>query len=160
MRTPTLQVSGVYSDLKHRGIIKLSGRDQNKFLQNLLSNDIEKLKPDELQYSLLLSPQGKVLYDFFVFKLQGDICLDCNKAYAEEIIKRLYMHKLHSNIDIALQPEISVYISNDRLTQSFYPDPRNINLGFRGYTANTSELTTFTMNSDLLGLYEEKRLVF
>ena len=48
--------------------LSIEGEDSNEFLQNLITNDINKCSEDNIIYSCLLSPQGKFLSDFFIFK--------------------------------------------------------------------------------------------
>ena len=60
-----------FTTLPRRGILALSGPDTIEFLQNLISNDVERVGPDTSVYSLLLTAQGKLLHDFFVARL-GD----------------------------------------------------------------------------------------
>ncbi len=56
------------SILNNRSIIKISGKDSLLFLNNIISSDLEKINHEELFVTTLLSPQGKILFDFFVIK--------------------------------------------------------------------------------------------
>jgi folate-binding protein YgfZ len=146
-----------YYHLDYRDIVKISGADSEKFLQNLISNDINKLEKEEILYSLLLSPQGKVLYDFFIFKVTDDFYLDCHRKYTTEIVQKFNMYKLHSKIEIAAQSNSEVYISNTKLTHHCYKDPRDSRLGFRGYSLNPKELEGFELDEVVLDQYKQKR---
>ena len=63
--------------LKDRGIILVSGRDSKEFLQNIVTNDINKVKETNTIFSGIFTPQGKYLYEFFILKLDDGYLLDC-----------------------------------------------------------------------------------
>jgi tRNA-modifying protein YgfZ len=64
--------------LADRGVIEVRGEDAGKFLHNLVTNDIAALKPGEARFAALLTPQGKILFDFVVFAAGGGrFLLDC-----------------------------------------------------------------------------------
>ena len=54
--------------LEDRAILYINGTDTDKYLQNLISNDIEKVSESKSCFASLLSPQGKFLFDFIVVK--------------------------------------------------------------------------------------------
>ncbi|MCE3233399.1 MAG: Large exoprotein, partial [Rickettsiaceae bacterium] len=90
----------IYIPLENRSILSISGSDARTFLQGLITNDINKVTENQAIYALMLTPQGKFLYDFFI-TLSGDTFLiDCNKARMSEIIKKLSMYKLRSDVKI------------------------------------------------------------
>ena len=63
--------------LEDRGILYVNGPGAEKFLQNLISNDIEKVNESKSCFASLLSPQGKFLFDFIVVKHKDGYLLDC-----------------------------------------------------------------------------------
>ena len=144
--------------LNYRGIVEVSGNDASGFLQNITSNDIKKLEEKELIYSLLLSPQGKILYDFFIFRLGDNFYLDCHKEYIEEIVRKLNSYVLHSDVKVVLRSNFAIYISHDQLTPYCYADPRNSEMGFRRYAASINELGKFALDDEVLKSYTQKRL--
>ena len=79
--------------LEDRGIVRVSGEDAAGFLQNLLTNDIEALGPGESRYAALLTPQGKILFDFLVVRAPADTgaayLIDCEGARADRKSTRL-----------------------------------------------------------------------
>ena len=85
---------------KDRGLISVSGKDANDFLQNIITNDINKVNYEETVFSGLFNPQGKYLFEFFVLKLKDSYLLECEKKSATEIIKLLNFYKLRSKIDL------------------------------------------------------------
>ena len=63
--------------LEDRGILYIKGPATEKFLQTLISNDIEKVNEKKSCFASLLSPQGKFLFDFIVVKHKDGYFLDC-----------------------------------------------------------------------------------
>ena len=86
--------------LEDRGILYISGPDCEKFLQNLISNNIEKVNESKSCFASLLSPQGKFLFDFIVVKHKDGFFLDCEKRIVDQLYKKLVMYKLKSKIEI------------------------------------------------------------
>ncbi len=86
--------------LDNRAILYVNGSDSNKFLQNLISNDIKKVNESRSCFASLLSPQGKFLFDFIVVKHKNGYFLDCEKKIVDQLYKKLVMYKLRSNVEI------------------------------------------------------------
>ena len=85
--------------LEDRGFIEISGPEAKDFLQNIVTNDIEKVTNNSTIFSSILTPQGKYLFEFFVLKLKDSYLLECEKKSAVEIIKLLNFYKLRSKVD-------------------------------------------------------------
>ena len=86
--------------LDDRAILYINGPDSDKYLQNLISNDIKKVNESKSCYASLLSPQGKFLFDFIVVKHKDGYLLDCEKRVIDQLYKKLIIYKLGSNIEI------------------------------------------------------------
>ena len=86
--------------LEDRAILYVYGSDSDKYLQNLISNDIEKVNESKSCFASLLSPQGKFLFDFIVVKHKNGYFLDCEKRVVDQLYKKLVMYKLRSNVEI------------------------------------------------------------
>ena len=86
--------------LEDRAIIYVNGPDAKDFLQNLISNDINKVKNDFSCFASLLTPQGKFLYEFIVLKHKSGYFLDCEKSQSNEILKQLQLYKIRSKVEI------------------------------------------------------------
>ena len=86
--------------LEDRGILYVNGLDSVKFLQNLISNDIEKVNESKSCFASLLSPQGKFLFDFIVVKHKDGYFLDCEKKIVDQLYKKLVIYKLKSKVEI------------------------------------------------------------
>ena len=98
--------------LKDRAIIYINGEDARDFLQNLISNDINKVSVDSSCFASLLTPQGKFLYEFIIVKHKTGYFLDCEKAQSKEIFKQLSLYKVRSKVEI-------LDLSNEFVVASF-----------------------------------------
>ncbi len=74
--------------LENRAVVEVAGEDRISFLQGLLTNDITKVRSDALIYALMLTPQGRFLYDFFILTQDEKILLDVPKSEVDEIVKK------------------------------------------------------------------------
>jgi len=136
--------------LKDRGVVFISGEDVKDFLQNIVTNDINKVNNNHSSFSSLLSPQGKYLFDFIIVKHKQGYFLDCEANQIDELINKLNIYKLNSKVEILnLSNEFQVaVISNEKFLtldnakndagftttyrdDSFFVDPRNKKLGAR-----------------------------
>ena len=134
--------------LEDRGFIQVTGLEAKDFLQNIVTNDIEKVTNNSSVFSSILTPQGKYLFEFFVLKLKDSYLLECEKKSSAEIIKLLNFYKLRSKIDLIDLSEKYVAaiislekfkeIGNSNLSKGsaasyqddpVYIDPRNDKLG-------------------------------
>jgi folate-binding protein YgfZ len=136
--------------LGDRAIIYINGLDTKDFLQNLISNDINKVTDSSSCFASLLTPQGKFLYEFIVVKHKSGFFIDCEKNQSQEIFKQLNLYKIRSKIEIlnlsnefvvasfGYEKYLSMENSKDILGFTFkyredpiILDPRNKNLGAR-----------------------------
>ena len=94
-----MNIKNVYI-LDDRAILYINGEDTKEFLQNLISNDINKVSDFKSCFSSLLSPQGKFLYEFILVKHKSGYLLDCEKSQADDLFKQLLLYKLRSKVEI------------------------------------------------------------
>ncbi len=106
-----MNIKNVYI-LDDRAILYINGEDAKEFLQNLISNDINKVSDVNSCFSSLLTPQGKFLYEFIIAKHKSGYLLDCEKPQAEELFKQLSLYKLRSKVEI-------LNLSNEFLVAAF-----------------------------------------
>jgi len=144
-----MNIQNVYI-LEDRGILYVNGADTKKFLQNLISNDINKVNENNSCFASLLTPQGKFLFAFIVVKHKSGYFIDCEKSQAEALFRQLNVYKLRSDIEIMnLSNEFVVAAFNREKFLKFdgakdnpgntikyredpiLLDPRNKNLGAR-----------------------------
>ena len=86
--------------LENRGLISITGDDAKNFLQNIITNDIEKVSKSCSIFSALFTPQGKYFFEFFLIQSKDGYLLDCDSKATNEIISYLTKYKLRSKIEI------------------------------------------------------------
>ncbi|MDA9629061.1 hypothetical protein N9S56_01065 [Pelagibacteraceae bacterium] len=116
--------------------LSIEGENSNEFLQNLITNDINKCSEDNIIYSCLLSPQGKFLSDFFIFKKDEKYLIETHSFFYEKLLKKLNLYKLRSKVHINEVNNLHSYsvfgnIQKDQDTVIFNSDPRNKNIGLK-----------------------------
>ena len=136
--------------LKDRGVVFINGEDAKDFLQNIVTNDLNKVSKTHSCFSSLLTPQGKYLFDFIIIKHKQGYFLDCELNQINDLINRLGIYKLNSKVEIlnlsnefqvaVISKEKFVSIDGTKDTEGntisyrddpFFIDPRNKNLGAR-----------------------------
>lgn len=127
--------------LESRALIAVTGPDAPHFLERLVTCEVEALPQGALAFGALLSPQGKILFDFFVLRTAEGFLLDADAGKAEELAKRLAFYRLRSKVEIAAVPgSVSACWGEGA---SGAPDPRLPAMGTRLYgerpAANASE---------------------
>ncbi len=126
--------------LDDRAIVRVAGPEAETFLQNIITADIASLAAAGIAYGGLLTPQGKILFDFLVHdRPQGDdggqaFLFDLPAGQAESFIKRLGFYRLRAKVDIALTEDLTAFAAwpdgEETLAQA-RPDPRLAALGRR-----------------------------
>ena len=86
--------------LEDRGILFIEGVDAKDFLQNIITNDINKVSAHNSCFASLLNPQGKFLFEFLVIQHKKGYFIDCEKNQINELFKQLSLYKLRSNVQI------------------------------------------------------------
>ena len=94
-----MKIKNVYI-LEDRAILYINGEDAKEFLQNLISNDINKVSDINSCFTSLLTPQGKFLYEFIIVKHKSGYIIDCEKAQSDGLYNQLSLYKLRSKIEI------------------------------------------------------------
>ena len=98
--------------LEDRAVLYINGPDVKNFLQNLISNDINKVSDSSSCFASLFTPQGKFLYEFIVVKHKSGYFIDCEKSQSEEIFKQLNLYKIRTKVEI-------LNLSNEFVVASF-----------------------------------------
>ena len=94
-----MNIKNVYI-LDDRAILYVNGEDAKEFLQNLISNDVNKVSDINSCFTSLLSPQGKFLYEFIIIKHKSGFIIDCEKPQVDDLFKQLSVYKLRSKVEI------------------------------------------------------------
>lgn len=101
------------TQLPERGVIAIEGDDRVAFLQGLVSNDVEAVRPGHAVWAALLTPQGKWLADFFIFAGQDALLLDCELAQIPTLMPRLSRYRLRMQATLRAAPELLVHVAWD-----------------------------------------------
>lgn len=142
--SPAVQHSPVPATIRldDRALIAVAGAEAAHFLHNLVTSDIEGLKPGEGRLAALLTPQGKIIADMLVLNASDEeplYLIDVSRGYADDIMRKLALYRLRAQISIDLLPAetaIAVCLDAPPVTgESFYTftDPRAAALGQRLY---------------------------
>jgi len=132
--------------LDDRAVLAISGPQARDFLQGLVTNDIVGgLAPGAGLYTALLSPQGKILFDFLMTEGDGALLLDVALETRDALLKKLKMYKLRAKLEIEARDQLAVFVDLKGHPQNrvvpyadravSFPDPRLAALGMRSIGA-------------------------
>lgn len=133
--------------LENRALIHITGADAETLLQGLITFDMDLLRSKDSGFGALLTPQGKVLFDFFILPMDDGFLFDTLADAGPDLLKRMSMYKLRSDMQLKdVSEEISVLAlmpSNldeelPALPGTIVADPRHIGLGHRAYVPNAA----------------------
>lgn len=132
----------------NKSILKISGSDRFKFLQGMISNDLEILEKGNSIYCAFLTPQGKFLYDFYIINHKNFYFLECLKKKENEIIKKFQSYKLRAEVNFDKMHDMVSILLNHTLKKKFdqkkienlyyFSDPRNKNFFLKGFCQKSS----------------------
>src|SRR5271169_5539064 len=94
--------------LDDRGVLAVSGADRRTFLQGLVSNDVDRVGPDQARYAALLTAQGKYLHDFMMVEASATILLDAEAQRLPDLKRRLSIYRLRAKVAIDERPGLAV----------------------------------------------------
>ena len=122
-------------ELSTRRIVGVSGDDAKKFLGDLVTGDIAGLEDGGACYAGLLSPQGKVLFDFLLFQRDGGFLIELPQDAAAGLVKRLSFYRLRAKIEIGDLARVwrvmAFWDGVPPALPGVVADPRNPELGYR-----------------------------
>ena len=140
--------------LKDRAIVEISGLDRQEFLQGLITNDIKLATSQKMIYSAFLNGAGRFFVDFFIHEIAEKYILDCHILEVDEIIKKLNLYKLRSQVEIAKNQNLFVIFNTQNLG---FADSRVNDFGYRFYI-NSQDLKNYP-TQDLI-FYHQRRINF
>jgi folate-binding protein YgfZ len=139
--------------LSDRSILSIGGKDSKSFLQAIITCDVEKISSDPV-YGAILTPQGKLLYDFIIFKKNNEFLLDISKLNIKDFKKLLTIYKLRSDISIEERLDLSVFVDIENKTEDIkFLDPRLVEMGSR----DILESESLDYGADLI-LYKNQKI--
>lgn len=89
-----------------KSFISIKGEDSIDFIQNIISNDIKKVADNNCIFASLLTPQGKFLFEFIIFKKKNIFFIECNSELTKELFNKLYNYKLRSKVEIKIEDNL------------------------------------------------------
>ncbi|GJM03578.1 MAG: folate-binding protein [Rhodomicrobium sp.] len=123
--------------LVDRGLIRVTGEEASPFLQSLVTNDVTKAEADKAVFAGLLTPQGKINYEFFIVPVEGGYLLETGRGCADDLVKKLKLYKMRADVRIDnLSDETMTFwlASAPETTEGLfacYRDPRYEKMGYR-----------------------------
>ncbi|MEM8772382.1 MAG: folate-binding protein [Pseudomonadota bacterium] len=117
-----------------RTVLRLTGADVRSFLQGIVTQNIDAVEDGAAVFSALLTPQGKILFDFFIVDAGDALLIDCDAGAADAFSKRLRLYKLRADVSIEKMETVGVIASATRpegLCLAAFEDPRSPALGWR-----------------------------
>ena len=117
--------------LTSRSLLTISGDEARPFLQGLVTQDVLHVGEAKAAFTALLTPQGKILFDFFLTPFGDGFLVDCCAQAAEALLKRLVMYKLRAKVSVAPASELSVAVGDMRDPVAAFADPRHAALPAR-----------------------------
>ena len=97
--------------LPDRAILTVSGPDAQHFLQNIVTVDVDGIQRQEARASALLSPQGKVLFDFLLSGEGEDWLLETRGAISGDLQRRLMLYRLRAKVEISEPKHVGIEVS-------------------------------------------------
>jgi len=135
---------GKIAPLPDRSVVRVSGPDALTLLQGLVTQDLALLDTQPAAFAALLSPQGKILFDFFVVRAGDDLLLDVAREKAAELIKRLTLYRLRAKVTFEAASDLAVFAAWGGAPPVapagglVFPDPRLAALGYRALVLATA----------------------
>lgn len=125
--------------LNDRAVVRIAGPDAATLLQNVVTLEMDGVESRGSGYGALLTPQGKILWDFVLHKHGNGYAADVRAGEAEAFAKRLSLYRLRAKVEIAPAPELAVFaqwqeVGGDPVPQAggeATSDPRLATLGTR-----------------------------
>ncbi|CUH63743.1 putative global regulator [Thalassovita gelatinovora] len=121
----------------NRHVFRITGEEARHFLQNLVTNDVDRLDHG-LVYTALLTPQGKYMADFFLVPEGDAILVDADDSLAPMLLQRLTMYKLRAKVSIE-ETGVQVRRGTGPMPEGAFADPRDAALGWRLYGAENGD---------------------
>ena len=120
--------------MNNRVVLSVKGSDRHSFLQGLVTNDVKRAR-DGIIYTALLTPQGKLITDFFVVGQEDALLIDVAAETAPTLFQRLSMYKLRADVQIT-ETELVVSTGLGAMPDEAVIDPRGPQMGWRYYGQN------------------------
>ena len=111
------------AQLDDRAVVRVAGPDAHTLLQNVVTLDMEGVDQHGSGYGALLTPQGKIMWDFVLHKQPDGYAADVRASEVEAFAKRLTLYRLRAKVEIAAAPELAVFVAWDDAPDDTTPNP-------------------------------------
>ncbi|MGI9352166.1 MAG: YgfZ/GcvT domain-containing protein [Rhizobiaceae bacterium] len=125
-----------FEELKNRSLVRVAGEDAEHFLENLITCNVTGMEASDSRFGALLTPQGKILFDFFLSKSDNGYLLDINAEHSQDFIKRLMFYRLRAKVEIEALENSTVFACWDGPrpnSKTIIVDCRHPKMGYRQY---------------------------
>ncbi len=122
--------------LSNRSVLRIAGDEARPFLQGLVTQDILHVAEGAAVFTALLTPQGKILFDFILVPKGDEFLIDCDAEAAPALLKRLTLYKLRARVTIVPEPDLAVAVGDIRDPVAAFVDPRSDTLASRAIIKN------------------------
>lgn len=138
-------------NLAERSLLRISGDDAAKLLQGIVTCEVDSLEAGQATFGALLSPQGKILFDFFLIRTEEGYLADIDASMATDFARRIDFYKLRAKVSIEpADPPMTVHAVWDgdpgAVDGIKTTDPRLASMGFRIYCRRAPELPELDEN--------------
>lgn len=103
--TAPITSSPIVAVLPHRAVLAISGADRHTFLQGLVSNDVDRVTPEQAVWAAFLTPQGKIIHEFMIAEADDTLLLDVEAERLDDLRTRLSRYKLRAKVQIEARPD-------------------------------------------------------
>jgi folate-binding protein YgfZ len=156
------------AQLSDRGVVRVTGADAKAFLDGLVTCDLDRVTPAAARFGALLTPQGKILFDFILAEAPADAgggyLIDVAKPHAADLAKRLAFYRLRAKVAVEDRSEaLAVLAGWDEAAPPsgevgiVVLDPRLPALGWRAIVAAEDVAGVLTAPADE-GAYHARRI--
>ncbi|WP_099866337.1 CAF17-like 4Fe-4S cluster assembly/insertion protein YgfZ [Pararhizobium haloflavum] len=129
--------------LNDRAVVRICGPEAGRLLQDVLTPDLDKLAMNEAVGGALLTPQGKIMFDFVIARDGSDgFLIDLDRAIRDDFIKRMMLYRLRAKVEIAAASDIAVSAAWDEASPAQAHRDRRFRSGadvYRVYGPNASD---------------------
>lgn len=130
-----------FTELTDRKLLHVSGSDAVRFLHGIMTCNVETLDTGDAAFGALLSPQGKILFDFFIYRSSKSLIIDIDREQADAFVTRLQFYRLRADVSIeALKDTVGCFAVHGSMEERppalngiVYADPRLAKMGMRAY---------------------------
>lgn len=151
------------AELADRAVIRVSGAAAGAFLQGLITNDIDKAASGRAIHAGLLSPQGKIIFEFFLLPDGDGYLLDVARTESERLVQRLSFYRLRAEVKIEPTPLRVAAAWGDSVPPQIdgahvFADPRLAAMGYRILLTAVADLAGLGCSMAGEGAYHAHRI--